>query len=401
MRGLALWLAISAVACSTSESIDASVPPDGGPSELGATPDGGGALTSAFTIIGCSTLDTSTEVPKCSGPPPLELTFVPITAGVDTFLWTFTGGEPGTSQAITPTVRWIKAGVYAVQLAAGGPGGTISAASTIRVTTGGTGDPCGDSSECDVAAGLSCLCAGGDCPGGLAVGICTRACNGGGCAPGELCADLERGVVAAPDLGSTDLGPSDADAGAADGGGTSSNVWRGTFCLRACTAGTDCRTGLLCREVPALASGATAGGTFTWRQACFADVLGDVGDACRTADGQVANDRCLSGRCDPLGARGACSADCSTTELCPTAASCATFTGALIHTCLRRCDTTHPCTDPLLSCQEPDAAGSLGFTVLPGDPAHTQYCAPRRCTLPAECDPAGTCTPLGGASFCI
>jgi PKD repeat protein len=388
-----LWLALSTAACSPPETIDASVPPDGGSSELGAAPDGGARLSSAFTIIGCTTLDTSTDVPRCSGPAPLDLTFVPISAGVDTFVWTFAGGDPGSSQLITPTVRWTKAGQYTVQLAAGGPGGTIIAASTIRVTAGGTGDPCSDSSDCDVAAGLSCLCAGEGCPGGLAVGLCTRACTGGGCAPGEVCADLERGGGAPPDLG-----PPDPDAGAADGGNP--NVWRRALCLRTCAAAADCRTGLACREVPALASGAAAGGAFTWRQACFADVLGDVGDACRGPDGLVANDRCLSGRCDPLGARGLCTSSCSVTQLCPAVASCATFTGAPQGTCLRRCDATHPCTDPLLACQEPDPSGTLGFTVLPGDPAHTQYCSPRRCTTPVDCDPAGTCSPLGGASFC-
>jgi hypothetical protein len=196
-----------------------------------------------------------------------------------------------------------------------------------------------------------------------------------------VCADLARGFVAP------------ADGGVPDGGGA--DEWRDALCLPVCTDDSDCRPGFSCRELPALNSGQVSGGSFTWMKACFSDALGNVGDACAAADGLPDDARCLSGRCDPLGARGVCTADCATV-MCPTTAGCAAFNGTPSdHQCLRRCDAQHPCDDPLLDCLAPGGSGAFGFTLSPADPG-TSYCAPKPCTTPADCAPAGTCT----SSFC-
>jgi hypothetical protein len=381
------WLILAVALCASCAddfaSVDGAVPGDGGGADLSVA-DGGGALAGAFTIVGCTTLDQSMVVPQCTANAPATLTFVPLAAGVTDFVWSFPGGTPSSSKAITPQVTYAQPGMFVVTLAAGGPAGTTVSNGQIHITAGGIGDVCGSTGDCDPTQQLECIC-GTDqsCPGALSVGLCTRPCAPGACAPGEVCADLERGFVAdMPDGGEPD-------------GGADSDEWRSTLCLRGCTANTDCRVGLTCREVPAL-TGGTAGGPFVWQKACFSDALGGVGAACDGPDGQPAGDSCLSGRCDPLGARGICTSDCASTA-CPTYAACAAFnTSPAQHLCLHRCDATHPCTDPLLDCLPAGGAGNLGFTVMPPDPAGTTYCAPRKCSMPTDCAPAGTCT----SGFC-
>ncbi|HZS39939.1 MAG TPA: hypothetical protein VFF06_24065 [Polyangia bacterium] len=362
---------------------DAAVPLDGSV-ELGPEPDGGPPLGAGFTVSGCAMLTYPSGKPRCAGSAPLTVTFVPLGSGVSTFLWAFMGGTPATSTAVAPQVTFARPGTFAVTLAAGGTGGTTAATGIVVVTAGGLGAPCADSSECDAAAHLGCVCPAGDCPGGLAVGLCTDVGCAGGCGA-NVCADLTRGGAALPD----------ADAGAGE-------EWRIALCLPACATSAECRTGLTCREVPALATGTPPGGAFTWRPACFADFPGDVGDSCFDASGAPSGAGCLSGRCDAFGARGLCTADCGNGGTCPSAASCATFNGTPGSSeCLRRCDATHPCADPLLACELAGLSGALGFTVAPADPAGTTYCAPKRCTQPSDCAPAGTCTAMGGASFCV
>jgi PKD repeat protein len=397
--GLSALTLLAQVGCiEPLSSVDGAVPEDGGASDLGANVDGGGRLGGAFTVIGCATLDSSTGSPRCSGSAPLELTFVPLGAGVDTFVWSFPGGDPSSSKALSPVVRYAHPGGYQVMLAAGGSAGTITASGTVLVAAGGLGAPCDDPSECDVASGLTCLCASGACPGGLSSGLCTHACSGGGCAPGEACADLTRGAPA-PDLGSSD-GGAELDGGAPNVDGGAAAAWRASYCLRGCAVDADCRPGFLCRDVPVLASGESAGGSYFWQRVCFADLLGSDGASCLGADEDPAPSSCLSGRCDPLGARGLCTSSCSAMS-CPSQASCATFAGApTLPRCLSRCDAQHPCSDPLLACQLPGGAGALGFTVSAGDPAGTTYCSPKRCTQPSDCAPSGSCTVLSGGTFC-
>src|SRR5262245_23299053 len=108
-------------------NIDGSMPPlDASTDELGLIPDGGVPLRGAFSIVGCATLSVVNDEPVCQGPAPLRLTFVPLATGANTFVWTFNGGDPQSSQAITPSVLYAKPGSYPVMLAAGGPGGTIA-----------------------------------------------------------------------------------------------------------------------------------------------------------------------------------------------------------------------------------------------------------------------------------
>jgi hypothetical protein len=392
-----LRLALLLLVCGCGDEsveIDGSVLPlDASAGDLGPLPDGGVPLTGAFSVVGCGSLTVVDGEPLCYGPAPLRLTFVPLLSGATAFVWTFAGGDPPTSQAITPSVLFARPGSWDVMLAAGGPGGTIAAAGKIIVTAGGVGAPCGDDTDCDVGAGLTCLCGQGasGCPGALGGGVCTRVCDGDTCNGGEVCADLSRGVSAPMSF---------SDGGIADGGVP--QPWRHALCLPSCTTSDDCRAGLICRDVPSLMPFGMAGGPFTWRRACFADALGDDGDACMAPGGQADPASCLSGRCDLYGARGLCTSECDDIS-CPAADACAAFVAAPAqHLCLRRCDAQDPCTDPLLACQAAGQPGSLGFTVAAGEPAGATYCAPRRCDLDATvCAPAGHCVPMNGASYCV
>jgi hypothetical protein len=363
--------------------------------DFGPEPDGGVPVRAEFSIIGCASLKIVGEDPECQGPAPLRVTFVPLASGATTFVWTFTGGDPAQSLAINPSVLYARPGSYAVQLAAGGPGGIITAAGKIIVTAGGAGAPCSEDSDCDEPAGLTCLCGAGEsCVGALASGLCTRSCDGASCAGGEVCADLKRGYSAPFSLG---------DGGVGDGGVSQMpQPWREPICLPGCTTSDDCRPGLICRELPALPPLGLSGGDYSWRRACFADVLGDVGDACAAASGASDPASCLSGRCDPFGARGLCTSPCDDVA-CPSTAACASLKAAPSDPlCLARCDAAHPCTDPLLSCETPGQPGSFGFTVPAGEPMGTRYCAPRRCDLdPASCGASGHCVPMSGASYCV
>jgi PKD repeat protein len=375
-------------------NLDGSMAPlDAGGGELGQGPDGGVPLRGAFSVVGCTSLTVSNDEPQCTGSAPLRLTFVPLLTGATTFVWTFTGGDPPTSQAITPSVLYARPGVYDVALAAGGPGGTLVSAGKIMVTAGGVGAPCSEDSDCDGVQGLTCLCGPGmaGCPGALGSGVCTRDCDASTCNGGEVCVDLERGLSAPMSL---------TDGGISDGGVP--QPWRVPICLPSCTTSDDCRPGLICREVPGLPAFGVSGGPYTWNRACFADALGDDGDSCLSPAGAPDPSTCLSGRCDPFGARGLCTSPCDDFA-CPSAAACASLKVAPTQPlCLRRCDSTHPCNDPLLECAPPGQPGNLGFTVPASEPAGTTYCAPRRCDVdPTVCAPAGHCASMGAASYCV
>lgn len=390
MRRACVLLALLAGCGDGGGNIDQAVPTDLGIGDLPAPLDGPLSLRGAFTVVGCATLDTSTGQPRCSGRAPLALTFVPLGAGVSTFVWTFPGADPAMSKAITPAVSYGTPGVYPVMLAAGGAAGTTTATGTVAVTSGGTASPCLDDTDCDAGAGLFCVCKPGEpgCVGALGIGFCSRDCSGGVCAAGEICADFTRGAAFSP--------------GGADGGVTS-EVWRRALCLPACATGADCRAGLGCRELPALAAGGMAGDAYTWKRGCFADVGGDDGAACLDAAGQLDPSRCLSGQCEDFGARGLCASSCASTSDCPSVAACAALNGPPARSlCLRRCDASFACdADPLLDCEAADQVGGLGFSVTPAEPPATRYCAPLRCTMPAQCAPSGSCTAMGGGSFCL
>ena len=397
MRRACLLMLLVAGCGDGGGNVDQGAPADLGIGDVGAPSDGPLTLRGAFTIVGCTTLDTSTGQPRCSGRAPLSLTFVPLGAGVSTFVWTFTGGDPAMSKAITPAVTYGTPGVYAVALAAGGVGGTTTATGTVVVSSGTTASPCLDDTDCDAAAGLFCVCKPGEpgCVGALSTGFCSRDCSGGVCAAGEICADLTRGGAWVP--------PSGADGGVGVDGGATGDVWRRALCLPACAIGADCRWGLGCRELPALAAGGVAGGSYTWKRGCFADVGGDDGASCVDAAGQLDPSRCLSGQCDDFGARGLCTSACATTSDCPSTAACAALNGPPARSlCLRRCDADFACdADPLLDCEAANQVGGLGFMITPAEAPSARYCAPLRCTMPTECAPSGTCTAMGGGSFCL
>jgi hypothetical protein len=151
--------------------------------------------------------------------------------------------------------------------------------------------------------------------------------------------------------------------------------------------------------LPVVAVGAATDGAYTWGQACFADVLGDVGAPCRDASGALDGSNCLTGRCVALGARGVCTDACSASAACPSYATCASLPsdGAL---CLADCAMASDCADPLIDCIGP-GPGGLGYTLPPAAPANTTLCAPKRCSQASDCAPAGTCMTVSGAEFCV
>jgi PKD repeat protein len=397
----AILLALLIAGCGDGGgSPDADTSSDMNIGDVGAAFDGPGPLRATFTVVGCDTLDTSTGEPRCSGRAPLQLTFVPLGAGLTAFVWTFTGGAPATSKLMSPVATFATPGTYTVTLAAGGTAGATAATGTIVVSAGSTGSPCLADTDCDAGAGLFCVCKPGEtgCVGALAIGFCSRDCSGVLCDAGEICADFTRGGAFVP--ASVDGGQGDPD------GGASGDVWRRALCVPSCSVGSDCATGLFCRSLPALSSGAPTGGAFSWRQGCFADVGGDDGDVCSSAAGTPDDTRCLSGRCDPYGARGLCASDCASSDDCPPTAACAAYNGppasAPKHACLRRCDATFLCNgDPLLDCEAAQQLGGLGFTVTPAEVATTRFCAPLRCSMQSQCAPSGSCTAMGGGSFCL
>lgn len=366
--------------------------PDMGAADDMLAGDGGGTIYAQLTMSGCQSLTMVGNIPRCSGPAPLAITLVPISSmGVDAWSWALPGSDIDTSHLPMPHAIYLLPGNFAVGLTVGGSFGSASAEGEVAVSPAATGAACQTSEQCGF--GHSCLCAsstdaGVPCPPALAEGMCTRTCDGVPCPPGERCVDLSRSGTAVPDGGVED-------------------VWRHPLCLANCTVAADCRPGLHCRELPVLDDGQPAGGTFSWKKACFVELLGDVGAACMSAEETWEPKACLLGICLPFGARGICSADCGG-ELCSAGAVCASFTGDPEHPrCIARCGPGRICDeaqqgDPLLACRQanPDA-GVLGFSVPVGESPGGTYCTPKPCMHASDCAPVGRCDgPDGGASFC-
>ncbi len=352
-------------------SADASVVDLGG-YDQSVNLDQGPQTTAAFSIVGCDSFSVTEIGPLCIGKPPLELTFVSLLAGTTSHVWTTTGGDPASSTTLSPTVRYDKPGTYTARLAAEGPGGTSVYSGTILVTPGGLAAPCRSDSDCDEANGLSCLCQGGACPGGLAVGLCTKNCDLYGCGVGGVCADLDRGGGPRPT----------GDAGLGDGGAASSSeAWRARLCLPACSSDDECRPGLACLQLATRPTG-------SYQRACFARVAGEVGAPCTDGSGKPDGSRCLSGKCLAVGAYGQCSEDCMMTT-CPTGSECVNVAGKSA-VCLAHCTNLVSCADPLLSCQLPSTSGDLGELGLSGS-STVALCAPRPCDDDLVCEPLGHC----------
>jgi PKD repeat protein len=367
-------------------------------------PVGLGMVHAGFTIIGCQTLDFSANTPHCTGPSPLRLVFVPLVAGAATFMWKFPGQgvSISISSDVSPTVEYSLSGTFEVDLAIGGTAGSASATGQIVVTTGALGQPCLRPSDCDATSGLVCFCGeGSDCPAPLQSGLCTRPCTGGSCGPSAKCVDFGRGAVgsgvAAVDAG-TGVDAGTVDAGTSVDGGQAES-YRQALCVPSCANDFDCRPGFLCRWLPVLAAGAESGGTFEFDRGCFPPgVFGDDGDACADASGAPDDARCLSGRCEPFGARGLCTSDCSEIG-CPAGTDCVIMNRSMQRLCLRLCGADASCDDPLLACEMP-GDGGLGFSATTNESAGATYCAPRRCMTADDCGPSGACVEDEGVSFC-
>jgi PKD repeat protein len=331
-----LWpLLVALAGCSG----DGDAAPDAGVDALGlpdASPrDAGVSLGFVdFAAAGCESFDAT--LVRCRGRAPLELRFVALAAApLEAYLWSFGDGSPQATSA-SPVHRYELPGSYGVRLTVGGPGGTVQAAKETYVTVDpvGLGGRCDLEGQCDV--GLGCL---------EGLGLCTRDCE------------------------------DDEDCGA---GATCAILGEDQVCLPACHDG-------CCQEVRAAEGG--------WTEACIpAGLFADEGGSCRDGEGALADERCASGSCDDLGARGICAGSCDGVA-CPSYAVCATFAGN-VKRCLAECSEARPCQgDPWLACEAANASGALGFSVAS---AGGPYCAPRRCAVPADCGPDGTCT----AGFC-
>ncbi|MFO0573438.1 MAG: hypothetical protein U1A78_05535 [Polyangia bacterium] len=428
--GWLLWLVCAGVlgamwACLAPPLSLSLGPSDGATDKGGSTGrDGPPNLVGLFTIAGCSDLSFSDPdgEPRCLGTAPLNVQLVLLEVGSTMHRWSVTpladvmppdagvpdggipdggipdGGIPDggnrdgslldetQSHARAPSLTLNLPGTYAVSLAVAGPGGTATASGLIEVSAGTVGAPCKRDSHC--ASGLLCLCGSeqpgrdGTCPGGLGAGLCTKSCDGGSCPAGSVCIDLSRTQAAlVPDGGSGD-------------------AFRRPICVPGCAAA-KCRSDLVCRDLPVLATGGRAGDPLKWGRGCFAQTPGGVGAACLAPDGKPDATACATGLCEGLGLRGLCTAACGSG--CPSEAACATWNSPLPPApsgprCLARCDSMRLCGDPLLDCLSDGGSGSLGFR-LTGEPAGTTVCAPRRCTADPDC-PGGRCVLLGGARFC-
>ncbi|HET6610589.1 MAG TPA: PKD domain-containing protein [Kofleriaceae bacterium] len=297
-----------------------------------------------FTVTGCEHPDGGQS---CVGPAPLSVSLTAISpAAIDIYRWQF-GDDSAEDLAPSPVHTYARPGTYDVTLTVGGPGGTATRHRTAAVTViaAPLGAACQAGDQCESG---DCMCGDGQpCPAGLDGGVCTVACTSDSdCATG-VCADL------AP----SDPAPEPAAS------------WQRRACLPACTSDDDCERGFRCQAL-------VAGDGDGWISGCFAPgILVPMGGSCRDANADPDPARCAGGLCLDAGARGLCSADCSTVP-CPEGAACATF-AALGSVCVARCGDELSCDgDPGLACQAP-ADG--GFSV---DEA---------------ADPAGYCTPTATA----
>jgi PKD domain len=331
---------------------DAAIGPDGGPDA--ATP----LSWVDFAVSGCAS--SVEDPPRCSAVAPAPLAFVAIApAPITVWRWAFGDGSEASLEA-SPVHEYQVPGVYDVTLTVAGPGGTALAERPMRIeiVPAEPGATCGLDAQCAPAG--ECICGEGEgCEAPIASGLCARSCDGGGaCASGQACADLAVAGGVAP--------------------------WRRALCLRQCSGDAECPAGRACRVLPAGGGG--------WLRGCFvAGLVADVGGSCTDASGAPDDRRCASGDCAALGARGMCTASCSSSADCPPGAACATFTSSGAHTCLARCDAFACDRDPWLACVPPGGAGRLGFTI-DESPAASGYCAPRPCSNAADCGPDGACT---------
>jgi PKD repeat protein len=402
---LALAGALCAGACKNGGSaVDGGTDGQTGDAPSGDLP---GTLALDFAVTGCASYVYFENEPRCQGVAPMTVSFSPVSSPSFTrFLWTFGDGSPPSSERAAKHTYTLP-GAYDVSLVAEGMVGSVSRlhARFVEVAPVPVGATCDVDAQC--ADGLRCLCGSGQgCGPAFARGICTRDCVASACAGSAACATLllpasdalpandggaDAGDAASPGDGGSPDGATDATA--ADGGPGSTGRAR-PLCLASCDGDAPCPAGLECRALPA-----GGGGAVRWTLACVPPVFRDVGATCRDATGALEDELCATGRCADLGALGLCSATCAAGAECPPGTACAAL-GNGQSLCLRACGADFTCDrDPLLRCEPAGSAGPLGFQVSPPIPGAT-YCAPRKCAAEAECDPAGTCLPLGAGGHC-
>jgi hypothetical protein len=325
---------------------------------------GAGAVVD-FAVSGCPTHTAG----NCSGPVPLDLTFMALVDSSMTQATWDVGDGSESRQGLVVTHQYAQPGAYDVTLTVGVAGGTVSEHKDklVQASAAGPGSACSADSHC---INGKCVCTGGSCQFPLDSGLCLKSC--------EKSSHCTSG---------TDLTCVDMSGGAA----SNAEPWHTHLCLPTCTTDADCsRPGFSCRLAP---------GVGGWRRACLPPSPRFIGEPCRKTSGALDDSRCLGGRCVDLGAGGYCTAAC-TPGSCPDGTRCARLAaGGGKDICLLRCGSCSG--DPWLACELPSKAGLHGFEILgTGDPAGTRYCAPRRCTQDSECGLGGSCSIKDGG-FCV
>jgi PKD repeat protein len=389
-----------------------------------------GALALDVSVTGCARYDVGAA--RCTGAPPLALTFAPVGSPTLTrFVWSFGDGTPNSTDR-APSHTYALPGSYDVAVVADGPAGSISRtrAKLVEVTALGAGLACDVDAQC--GGGMRCRCMNGSCGPAFPRGLCTGPCPAATCGANGVCAAfilpatppapaptrdaavpspvdaaVDGAIDAAIDASPVDAAVADAaakieapvDAAASetmsDAAAEGTPGASETSCLATCKSDTDCAPGFACRGV---ASGAASAAP-RWVRACLPLAFHEIGAPCRDENGALADGACASGVCADLGALGACSAACGVAAPCPADSACATF-GNGRSLCVATCGSGAACArDPLLACEAAGAAGALGFQASPPTTGAT-YCAPRSCTTTTDCGPAGVCTPLGAGGHC-
>src|SRR5579871_4096182 len=137
MKRAALALACALAACGDDVGARDAAPSMDAALEAGANPDGPPPLSAGFTVVGCDALDYPQGKPRCTGTAPLELTFIPVGANLQKFVWTFQGGTPAASTVAEPQVTFEHPGTFAITLVAGdGTGGAVEADGFVLATPG-------------------------------------------------------------------------------------------------------------------------------------------------------------------------------------------------------------------------------------------------------------------------